>query len=232
MILCILQAILCIKVLIMCASNPSNLPAFNSCLSQSDIIISVLPLTHGQYSDLALHCKMLLALLDPLLDCNQLHALKLTRSEANACISLLSGAVVAPNHVSQDVNLLTLLRAMIWFSHEHHKQDPKLVIQSCSQYERKLILVSNELKCNMQLLVEEGALSVIEDALKLNIQDVRITAARLLWCLVNCPSIKLKVKQNDAIVQALQNIHHNLPPELRVATHTTLWVLEQQTRGM
>lgn len=227
MVLCILQAILCIKVLIMCASNPSNLPVFNSSFSQSDIIISILPLTHGQCSDLALHCKVLLALLDPLLDCNQLSALKLNRSEANACVSLLSRAVIAPDHVWQDLTLLTLLRAVIWFSHEHHNQDPKLMSRDCSQYEEKLVLISSELKANIQLLVEEGVLSVIEDALKLNNQDVRVTAVRLLWCLVHSPNIKLKVKQDAAIVKALQAIHSCLPTELSVATHCALWILEQ-----
>lgn len=222
MVLYILQALLCIKVLIMCASNSLNLPAFNSSSSQSDIIISVLPLTHGQHSDLALHCKVLLALLNPLLDCNQLCALKLTKSKANACVSLLSGAVNAPSHVSQDLTLLTLLRAMIWFSHEHHKEDPKFKNQHCSHYEKTLVIVSNELKANIQLLVEEGVLSVIEDALKLNCQDVRIAAVRLLWCLVHSQGIKLKVQQNAAIIQALQAIHGNLPTELSVAIHSAL----------
>ena len=138
-------------------------------------------MTHGQHSNLAVLSKMLLALLDPLLDCEQLHALKLTMNEAKHCASLLSEAVAVPVNRFQGSRLLTYLKVMVSFSQEYHRQDGKLLLRDCSEYEKKLVLVSDELKANVELFVKCGVLSVLSEILKLHDEiEIRVLAIRLL----------------------------------------------------
>lgn len=226
------QAQLCIKVLINCASDSFNLPAFNSSYSHSDVIILTLPLTHGQFPSLAFNCKMLLALLDPLLDCDQLRALKLTKNEANMCVSLLSKAVSDPTHQEQELTLLTYLRVMVSFSQEYHRRDQELLRKGCSKYEKKLLSVSNELKANIQMLVEGGVLSVLKDLLKAGTQDeVRMTAIKCLWCLAHNPTIKMKILENVDVVKALQCVPVNLSAQLNLTSYLVLSLVDQPTSG-
>lgn len=223
----------CLKPLINCASDPSNLPAFNSIFSQSDAILSLLPLTHGETPDLALHSKMLLALLNPLLDCEQLRALKLTRDEAGTCVSLLRKAVEHPYHLAEDFSLLTVLRALVWFTHEFSRQDKSSGKKPCSAYESKLVSVLQELRCNIELLVKEDVLSVVKAVLKLSgEEELLATAARLLWCLAHDTAAKAQILSDNEIVQALQEIEkHHSSPKLKLASHCALWLLGLQADG-
>jgi len=221
---------MCLEILINSASNPSNLPAFNSNLSQSDAILLVLSLTHGEVANLALHSKMLLALLNPLLDCEQLRALRLTKNEANDCVSLLRRALEDPYHVAEDFSLLTILRAVVWFTHEHYRQDKSLGKEECSNYESNLVSVSQELRCNIELLVGEDMLSVVKAVLKLDgKEELQAMAARLLWCLAHDPAVKEQILSDSEIVEALQDVEKY---SLSKASYCALWILGLQTDGM
>ena len=195
--------------------------------------MSVLPLTHGQDSNLALCCKFLLALLSPLLDCEQLNALKLTRDEAKMCMSLLNEATVDPRHVSQDCSLLTLLRAMIWFVHEYSRKSKALDVKNCSEYEKKMGAVSHELESNTHLLVEEGFLSLLKSVLKLrNEEELQATAARLAWCLAHNMSIRTKMLDDAELIQILKDAQNDESPQLSMASFCVLWLLGVQANGM
>ena len=193
----------------------------------------MLPLTHGQHSKLAVLSKMLLAVLDPLLDCEQLGALKLTMNEANTYVSLLSEAVAAPANNFQGSTLLTYLKVMVSFSQEYHRQDGKLLLRNCSEYEKKLVLVSDELKANAELLVKGGILPVLSGILKLHDKiEVRVLAMRLLWCLTHNPTVKIQIPENDDILQALRSFNISQSPKLHMAAHCTLFLIDHQTPGM
>ena len=216
--------------MINCVSDSSNLPAFNSNISQSDSVLSVLPLTHGQMSNLSVRSKMLLALLNPLLDCEQLHALKLTKSDANILISLLSQALEDSYHLAQDSTLLTLLRVMIWFTQEYSKPLGK---KACSEYENKLNSVTDELKSNLQLLVKEGILLALKPVLKLNGQEeLQAAAARVIWNLAHNAEVKSLILNDSDNIGVLQDLHTLPLPKLSMATHCALWILGLQTNGM
>ena len=174
---------------------------------------------------------MLLTLLEPLLDCDQLRALKLARNEANVCVSLLSEAVKAHTLEVKEATLLTHVRVVVGFSQEYHRQDQKLLHES-SEYEKKLVLVSNELKANVQLLVESGLLSILKDLLEVIVQDeVRITVVRLLWCLCHDPAIKAQVLGDSDIVGALQKTYVNLSTDMTVVSHDLLSLVDHKTEG-
>lgn len=229
----IIQVHLCLKILINCASVSSNLPAFNSTLSQSDVIVSVLPLTHGQHSNLALCSKILLALINPLLDCEQLRALKLTSDEADMCVSLLNKAVVDSHHLSQECSLLTFLRATIWFVHEYSRKDKTLNTETCSDYEKKMDTVSHELESNAHLLVEKGLLSILKAVFQLNgKEELQAAAARLTWCLAHNDLIRTQILKNKDIVGALQSGQTHLSPKLSMASFCALWLLGVEANGM
>ena len=192
-----------------------------------------MPLTHGHDSKLALHSKMLLALLNPLLDCEQLHALKFVKSEASEFVSLLNQAVEDPCHLAQDFSLLSLLRVGIWITHEYNRKNEALAKESCSKYENKLNSVSHELKSNLKLLVEEGILSVLKSVLKLSSQEqLQATAARFIWSLSHDASVKAQILEDAEIIGALQNFHTLSSLELKLASHCALWLLEILTDGM
>jgi hypothetical protein len=223
---------LCVKIFINLASDLSNLPGFNSGYSQSNIITLVLPLTHGQHSNIALHSKIFLALINPLLNCEQLHALKLsTKSEASMLVSLLNQAVGDPYHLAQDFTLQSVLMAMIWFTHEYSRPERTPSKKKCSEYEMKLNSVSCELKSNLHLLVDEGVLPAIGAVLKLNGQEkLKATAARLLWSLAHEASVKTQILNDAAMVETLQGFRKF--PSLQVASHCALELLGIQTEGM
>ena len=226
------QIHLCIKVLINCASNSSNLPAFNGSYSRSDIVVLVFPLAHGHHSDLALSSKMLLALLNPLLDAEKLHALKLTREEAKCCVHFLSDAISTTSHLAYDFSLLTFLRMVSWFCHEYHKEEKKAYKHCSSEYEKHLITVSNELKSNAQLLVEEGILSILKSVLCSSLpEDVKSAASRLLWCLAHDMDIKARIMDDVDIVAALQDINSNPAHKLSLSSHCALFLLNSQATG-
>lgn len=207
------------------------MPGFNTGFNRSDTIVTVLPLTNGQQSNLALHSKMLLALLNPLLDCEQLRALKLTQSEASTLVSLLNQAVEDPYHLAQDSTLLSLLKAVIWFTHEYNRQDD-IIGKTCSEFESKLGSVAHELKLNLQLLVDEGILSALKPVLKLNGQEeLQASAARLFWNLAHNTSVKKQILNDTDIVGALQDIHILPSPKLNVASHCALWLFGSLTDG-
>ena len=235
-----LQLHLCLEVLINCASDPSNLPAFNTCYDRSDAIISVLPLTHGQNSSIALSSKMFLSLLNPLLECEQLGTLKLSRTEATACVSLLNIAFVTPHHMVQGSTLLTLLKVMIRLTHEYHRKCVKTMDEKkwkkwkrCSDYEQKLLSVSIELKSNIQLLVEGGILWVLERILNSSLRDeIKVTAIQLLWSLAHSGTAKPLILENLRIIKALEDVsNHVSSPEMIVASHCAIYLLGLQTEG-
>lgn len=172
---------------------------------------------------------MLLALLSPLLDHKQLHALKLTRNEAKSFISLLNEAVVNPYYIAQDLSLLTFLRCMIWFTHEYNRKGTSLDKKVCSDYQKALVSVSLELEYNIQLLVEEGLLSVIEHVLKLDSQqELQSIAMRLIWCLSHNNSTKTTILKDADIIRTLQCVSS---PELSVISHCTLYLLGFHSSG-
>lgn len=190
-----------------------------------------MPLTHGAHSGLALQSKMFLAFLSPLLDDEQLHALRLTRNEARACVSLLNKALRSPYQIEQQgLNLLTLLKATMWFSHEHHRKDQKMDNETCSECEKKLCSVSNELKLNIQLLVEEGILLVLKALLRSK-ENIQITATRLIWYLGHDTTAKSRIL-DDIGIGALQDIYKLPSPELHMASHCALWLLHYKSEGM
>ena len=216
-------------MLINCASDPANLPAFNTTFNQSDVIVSVLPLTHGQQPVLA-HCsKMLLALLSPLLDHEQLRALKLTRNEANSFICLLNEAIENPYHLAQDSSLLTFLRCMIWFTHEYNRKGTNLDRKVCSDYQKVLDSVTLELEHNSRLLLEEGLLSVLKCVLKLDSQqELQSVAIRLIWCLSHENSTRTAILKDPDIIRAIKCVSS---PELSVTSYCTLYLLGFQSSG-
>lgn len=190
-----------------------------------------MPLTHGQSPSLALHSKMLLALMNPLLDCEQLHALKITRSEANELVSLMNEAVEDQCHLAQDTTLLSLLRVTIWITHEYSRKNETL--DKCSEYQNKLNTVSHELKSNNKVLAEEGILSVIKSVLKLSLQEeLQETSARLLWSLSHEAIVKTQILNDTEIVGALQDIYTLPSIKLKVASHCALWLLGIPLDGM
>ena len=192
-----------------------------------------MPLTHGQHSNLALHSKMLLALLNPLLDCEQLHALKLTQGEANKLVSLMNQAVEDPYHLAQDATLLSLLRVMIWITHEYSRGNTTPGKKKSSEYEKKLKAASLELKSNPIMLVNEGILSVLKPVLKLrHNEELQATAAQLLWSLSHDTSVKTKILDDNEIVGALQEIHTLSSLKLKMASHCTLWLLGIVAEGL
>ena len=208
------------------------MPAFNTTFNQSDVIVSVLPLTHGQHPILALYSKMLLALLNPLLDHEQLRALKLTKEEANSFVSLLNEAITNPYHLAQDSRLTTFLWGIVWFTHEYDRKGTTPDKKTCSEYQNILVTVSHELESNAQLLVGGGLLSVLKPVLKLDSQqDLQSIAMRLIWRLSHDNSIKTKVLNDADIMRSLQDVQLQSSPELSIASHCALWLLGFQSIG-
>lgn len=196
--------------------------------------MTVLPLTHGEHSDIAYCSKILLALLNPLLDCEQLRALKLTSKEANTIVSLLSQVAKTSCYIVQDFTLSTILRAMIWFTHEYSRKDKLVDMEKCSEYESKLNSVSCELKSNIALLMEEGVLSALKPVLKLDGQEeLQAAATRILWCLAHDSSVQSQILKDIDIVGALQIFHtSSSSPKLYAASHSVLWLLGLLSNGM
>lgn len=208
------------------------MPAFNTTFNQSDVIVTVLPLTHGQHSILACCSKMLLALLNPLLDHEQLRALKLTKEGANSFVALLNEAVVNPYHCAQDSSLLTILQGVMWFTHEYNRKGTALDRKVCSEYQKKLDSASHELECNAHLLVEGGLLTVLKLVLKLDgQQELQSIAMRLIWCLSHDSSVTTKILNDVGIVRTLQDGQLHSSPELSIASHCALWLLGFQGSG-
>ena len=219
--------------MISCASDPSNLPGFNSILGQSDAILLLLPLTHGEISNLALHSKMLLALLNPLLDCKTLHALKLTKGEASGYVSMLRKAAEDAYHVVDNFSLLTILKTLIWFTHEYHRQDKIPGKKPCSEHENELVSASQKLKSNIGLLVGEDVWSAVKVVLKLDGNEVfQALAARLLWCLAHDAAVKGKVLSDAEIIGTLRDFGKYSSPELKMATYSISWILGLEADGM
>ena len=177
---------------------------------------------------------MLLALLNPLLDCEQLRALKLTKKEASTCVSLLRKAVEDPYHLVEDFSLLTILRSLVWFVHEYHRQDKDLSKKkACSEYESKLVSISQELRSNIELLVEEGVLSAVKVVLKLDgKEEFRAVAAKLLWCLAHNTIVKAQILSDADLVGILKEIEKCSSTELNMASNCLLWLLDLQHHGM
>ena len=176
---------------------------------------------------------MLLALLNPLLDCEQLLALKLTRDEANTCVSLLRKAIEDPQQMAEDFSLLTILRAIIWFIHEYHRQDKSLKKNACSEYESKLVSVSQELRCNIELLVGEDVFPCVKVLLNLSgKEELQATAARLLWCLAHDAAVKMQILTDNEILGALKDAENQSSPKLKMASHCVLSLLGLQADGM
>lgn len=175
---------------------------------------------------------MLLALLNPLLDAEKLHALKLTREEAKSCVQFLSDAVSMSSHLADDLSLLTLLRVVIWFCHEYHRQEKKADKHGSSEYEKHLIIVSNELKSNAQILVEEGILLILKSVFSSSLpEDVKSAASRLLWCFAHDTAIKAQIIDDLDFVAALQDINSNPSNELSLSSHCALFLLNSQATG-
>lgn len=203
------------------------------------MIVLVQPLIHGEYPDIALHSKMLLALLNPLLDSDNLHALKLTNREAKSCILLLKDANTAPYHLAQDVHLLTVLRAVTFFSHEYHRQnkskkdDKKKGIKKISEYEMSLSTVSDELKSNIELFIEEGILPVLNSLLDPKFdKEVQAATMRLLWCLSHSPAVRKQMMENADMIAILRDMQAHPSSELSQPSHCILWLLGVQSTGI
>lgn len=224
------QIKLCLKVMINCAANSTNLPAFNSGFSKSDTIVSILPLTHGQQCDSALYSKMLLSLINPLLDCEQLKALKLCRKEANTCVSLLQQAFEDPFHMVQDFTLLTILNSVVWFTQEYSRKD---IAPDKSEYESKMESVLQELESNIKLLVEEGVLPILKSVLKLLGQDdLQEAASRILFNLAHDSTVQAQILADIEMNGILQEIHMQCLSKLHKASYGALWLLGLQDDGM
>ena len=175
---------------------------------------------------------MLLALLNPLLDAEKLHALKLTREEAKSCVHFLSDAVLMTSHLASGFSLLTFLRVVIWFCHEYHRQEKKADKHGSSEYEKHLITVSNELKSNAQLLGEEGILSILKSVFNSSLhEDVKSAASRLLWCFAHDTAIRAQIMDDLDIVAALHGINSNPSHELSLSSHCALFLLNSQATG-
>ena len=172
---------------------------------------------------------MLLALLNSLLNCEQLRVLKLTKSEAGTLVSMLNLAVQDPYHLAQGSTLLTVLRAMIWFTHEYRPSkipDKKEI----SEHEIKLNYVTHELKSNLQLLVNEGVVLALNSVLNIKGQEeLQATAARLVWSLAHDAHVK-KTSDDTDIVRALQDVHTF--PSFQMASHSALKLIGFLPEGM
>ena len=201
------------------------------------MIVLVQPLIYGEYPDIALHSKMLLALLNPLLDSDNLHALKLTNREAKSCILLLKDTITAPYHLAQDVRLLTVLRAVTFFSHEYHRQNkPKKDVKKknvkISEYEMSLSTVSDELKSNIELFIEEGILPVLNSLLDPKFdKEVQAATMRLLWCLSHSPAVRKQIMENADMIAILRDMQAHPSSELSQPSHCILWLLGVQSTG-
>lgn len=231
-----MQIDVCLKTLINLASNPTNLPAFNSYYCKSDVIVTVLPLTYGECPELALRSKMLLGLLNPLLDSEQLGALKLVKDEASTCVSLLQIALKDVHHMAEDFSLLAILNALIWFTHEYHRQSKISGSKATSGFESKLVSVSQEIRCNIELLVEQGILSAVKDMLKLRGEEelqYTVAAAKLVWCLAHDTATKTKMVNDSEMIECLQEASKLLSPtvELKLTCHCALLLLGMATDG-
>ena len=191
----------------------------------------MLPLTHGDVPDLALQSKMLMAFLSPFLDCVQLNALKLTKNEASVFVSLLKKATEGPHHLVDDFSLATLLKALISFTLEYHRQDENPCSKVCSDFEERLVSTSQQLRSNIELLAGEGLLIALKGVLKLCCEEEVLEAAMiLLWCLAHDGAVKSLISSDADIVGALQQdfqVH-----QLQLASHCVLWLLAiKQDKG-
>ena len=179
---------------------------------------------------------MLLALLNPLLDSENLLALKLTRHEVKSCLRIVSDAITAPCHLTQDISLLTILRAMIFFSHEYYRQNKKAIEKhTTTEYEKCLLTVSSELKSNVQLFAEEGILPVLKSLLDLKLdEEVKVAVLRLFWCLSHSPTVRMQLIESADAIAAIQDMHTQCHPssELSLPSHCALWLLSVQAKGM
>ena len=195
--------------------------------SQSDVILPLLPLTHGENPAIALHSKMLMALLNPLLDCEQIYALKLTQKEGCSCVSLLKKAVEDPCHMAEEISLLTILRALIWFTHEFHRQEKGEGNNKVgSEYESKLVSVAQELRSNISLLIGESVLLVVKAVLKMSCsEELQAVGARFLWSLVHDTAAKAQVLADIEIVECLHGFEKHSSLKLKMASQRVLQLL-------
>ena len=219
---------MCLKVLVNCASNQSNLPAFNSSFNRSDVISTVLPLTNGRHVVPALHSKMLLALINPLLNAEQLHFLKINATEARNLVSLLKQAMES---TECGFSLTTMLKVFIWLSHQYQNHN---LIESddthFSNFERQLCHVAIEIfTSNIQLLMKEGLIPVLRKILcETKKCAVQVLASRLIWCLAHNPETKaILLNSEPCMVEILQQHHIDQASvqELHLASHCALWKL-------
>ena len=213
-----------------CAVDRSNLPVFNSAYGRSDIIVTLMSL-NVENPEIAINGKMLLALLSPLLNCEQIQILAISRAEAKICISRLKRALEDPNHMAEDCSILTILNGLIWLTHEYH--NGKIVKKNCSNRESQMIAGMQKLTKNIEFLVEEGLVSVLTTILKLKgKEEVQATAARLVWSLAHVSSVKMQIYNNHEIVAVL-NIQKqcNLSSEFKTAVRCVLHILDLQTNG-
>lgn len=222
---------LTLKILMSCASDSYNLPAYNYAYSRSRIILSLLHFVHGQNSSLALLSKMVLALLSPLLNADQLHALMLTQAESRACVTILVEAAKSPNFTTAGCTLLTTLKILIWFTHQYYKQSSNQ-IDSVSDFVKQLSHASDNLKSNVHLLVECGIMSAIEAILtQVESTSIQLAATRLVWSLAHTVGSDPIKQAFSGIVEGLKSLRETTSPELQQAVRCTLWILGFQSNG-
>lgn len=217
-----------------CASNPDNLPAYNYAYSRSSIILSLLHFVNGQDASLALLSKMLLALLSPLLNAEQLYALKLTLAESRACVNILVEATKSPNLAAAGCTLLTTLKILIWLTHQYYRQsnNQKDAGDGISDFVKQLSHAADSLKGNVHLLVECGIMSAVEEVFtQVRSNRIQLAAARLVWSLSHTIGSNLIKQKFFGIVEGLKSHSETPLPELQQAVQCTLWILGFQNNG-
>ena len=172
-----------------------------------------------------------MAFLSPLLDCVQLNALKLTKNEASMFVSLLKKATGDAHHLVNDFSLATLLTALICFTLEYHRQDRNPRSKVCSDFEKRLVSTSQQLRSNIKLLAGGGLLTALKSVLKLCCEEKVLEAAMiLLWCLAHDGAVKSQISSDADIVGALQRDFQT--HKMQLASHCVLWLLDiQQHKG-
>ena len=148
-------------------------------------------------------------------------------------MSLVREAVENSHHLAEDVSLLTLIKALIWFTQEYHRQNKSVGKKApCSEFESKLATVSQELRFNVKLLVEEGVLSAVKAVLKLTGKtELQVMATRLLWCLAHDTSIRPQIWSDSELVGVVEDLERQHSPQLKKASHSVLWLLGLKSDG-
>lgn len=194
-------------------SDATNLPMFDSC----NIVPVLLTFARCPHFESALLSRTLLSFLTPLLNYEQLPALKLDEADAMYFTSTLQQAMLSSDQEAEGFTIHELLKIMTSFtksccglpsSFEAHNQVEAKALTSeksgkVSRHLGEIAKHSKMMEENISLLIETDILSILEQHLQVADMEIAETAL-LLWNLLHHAPVKhIVLRKHPSIVSSL-----------------------------